>query len=233
MSIHIAAKAGQIAETVLLPGDPLRAKFIADNYLEKVTQYNTVRNMLGFTGYTLDGRKFSAQGSGMGMPSLAIYVNELIDNYQVKKIIRVGSCGSLQPEIKLQDIVLAMGACSDSALSARRFAGLSFAPVADWDLLFQAYTVAEKTSTPVKVGNIFSTDKFYDDITPCAWEIFAKYKVLAIEMETAELYTLAVQKGIKALTILTVSDSLISKESLTAREREQTFTEMIELALHL
>ncbi len=233
MSIHIAAKPGQIAETVLLAGDPLRAKFIADNYLEKVTQYNTVRNMLGFTGYTLDNRKVSVQGSGMGMPSLAIYVNELIDSYKVKKIIRVGSCGSLQPEIKLQDIILAMGSCSDSALNVRRFVGLSFAPLADWDLLWRAYQLAQQTSTLVRVGNIFATDKFYDDCSPSAWEIFAQYKVLAIEMETAELYTLAAQKNIQALSILTVSDSLVTKQSVSALEREQSFTEMIELALQL
>ncbi len=233
MSIHIAAKAGQIAETVLLPGDPLRAKFIADNYLEKVIQYNTVRNMLGFTGYTLDNRKVSVQGSGMGMASLAIYVNELIDSYKVKKIIRVGSCGSLQPEVKLQDIVLAMGACSDSALNTRRFAGMSFAPLADWDLLHQAYTKANNMSMHVHVGNIFATDKFYDDVKPYAWEVFADYKVLAIDMETAELYTLAAKKGVQALSILTVSDSLISKKTLTPQQKEQSFTEMFELALQL
>lgn len=233
MSIHIAAKVGQVAETVLLPGDPLRAKFIADNYLERVTQYNTVRNMLGFTGYTLDNRKVSVQGSGMGMASLAIYVNELIDHYRVKKIIRVGSCGSLQHEVKLQDVVLAMGSCSDSALNARRFAGMSFAPLANWDLLLQAYMMAKNMSLDVKVGNIFATDKFYDDCLPNAWEIFADYKVLAIEMETAELYTLAAKKRIQALSILTVSDSLISKKSLNSQQREQSFTDMIELALQL
>ena len=170
MSIHISAKKGQIADTVLLPGDPLRAKFIADNFLKKVRQYSTVRNMFGYTGYTSDGKKISVQGSGMGMPSLAIYVNELVDKYGVNKIIRVGSCGSMNQKVKLRDIVLAMGACSDSALNNRRFDGMNFAPIADWDLLFKASIAASNLGISVHVGNIFATDKFYDDIDEASLE---------------------------------------------------------------
>lgn len=232
-SIHIAANKGQIAETVLLPGDPLRAESIAKSFFKKVRKYNAIRNMLGFTGTAPDGRKVSVQGAGMGMPSLAIYVNELIRTYGVKRIIRVGSCGSMQAEVKLKDIVLALGACSDSAMNKRRFAGMDFAPVADWELLHKAYTTAKAFSIPVHIGNIFATDKFYDDIDPEAWKIFARYGVLAVEMETAELYTLAAQKEVQALTILTVSDSLITRNHLNAKEREQSFTDMVKIALQL
>ena len=233
MSIHIGAKKGQIAKTVLLPGDPLRAKFIADNFLKKVRQYSTVRNMFGYTGYTPDGKKISVQGSGMGMPSLAIYVNELVDKYGVNKIIRVGSCGSMNQKVKLRDIVLAMGACSDSALNNRRFDGMNFAPIANWDLLFKASIAASNLGISVHVGNIFATDKFYDDIDEQAWKIFYDYNVLAIEMETAELYTLAAKKNIQALTILTVSDSLITKQGLISKYREQSFLDMFNLALQI
>jgi len=233
MSIHISAKNNQIAETVLLPGDPLRAKYIADTFLKNVKPYNTIRNMLGFTGLAPLGKKISVQGSGMGMPSLAIYVNELIDTYKVKRIIRVGSCGSLQPHVKLKNVVLALGSCSDSAMNKRRFDGMNFAPVADWKLLNKAYAIAQKLSIPVHVGNIFATDKFYDDVDRQAWKIFTRYGVLAIEMETAELYTLAARKNISALTILTVSDSLITARHISAKAREQSFSDMIKIALEI
>jgi purine-nucleoside phosphorylase len=230
MSIHIAAKKGEIASTVLLPGDPLRAKWIADNFLKNVTCYNTVRNMLGYTGKKNSGERISVQGSGMGMPTLGIYVNELIDTYKVKRIIRVGSAGSLQKEIGCRSIVLAMGSCSDSALNISRFpAGTIFCPTADWKLLRRAHEIAKKMNIKVIVGNNFASDKFYDPSD--TWKEFAKYGVATIEMESAELYTLAAQKGIQALTILTVSNNLVTKEELTSKEREQTFSDMMKLAL--
>lgn len=233
MSIHINAKKGEIAETVLLPGDPLRAKFIAEKFLTEVSCYNTVRNMLGFTGRTKSGKIVSVQGAGMGMPSLSIYVNELIDIYGVKRIIRVGSCGSLQAEIECRDIIIAMGSCSDSALNKHRFHGLDFAPLADWKLLEEAHGIAKKLRIKIRVGNIFSTDKFYDDTELCPWKMFAKYGVLGIEMETAELYTLGAQKGVQALSILTVSDNLVIRKSLSAQDRETSFTSMMKIALAL
>jgi purine-nucleoside phosphorylase len=232
MSIHISAKKGDIAKTVLLPGDPLRAKYIADTFLKEVVCYNTVRNMLGYTGMTLDGKKrVSVQGSGMGMPSLGIYVNELIAFYKVKRIIRVGSAGSLKKEIKCQDIVLAQGSCSDSAMNVDRFpAGTNFAPVADWKLLLRAHTMAKQMNIKVTVGNNFSSDKFYGSD---AWKKFSEYGVLTVEMETAELYTLAAQSKIQALSILTISNNLITGEELSSREREVTFSNMMKIALSL
>lgn len=231
MSIHINAKKGDIAETVYLPGDPLRAEWIAEEFLKDVVCYNTVRNMFGFTGTTSSGKRVSVQGSGMGMPSLSIYVNELIDSYDVKRIVRVGSAGALQKEIECRSVLLAMGSCSDSAMNIGRFpVGTTFAPIADWELLLKAYEVAKKNGVNVIVGNNFATDKFYNSD---AWKIFAQYGVISIEMETAELYTLAFQKRIKALSILTVSDNLVTGESLDARERETTFIEMLEVAFGL
>ena len=230
MSTHISAQKREIAGTVLLPGDPLRAKWIAENFLKDVVQYNTVRNMLGFTGHTLDGkRRISVQGSGIGMPSLSIYVNELIDTYKVKRIIRVGSAGSMQKEIKCNSVVLVQGSCSDSAMNSARFPfGTTFAPIADFKLLLRAYEVAKSMNIKVEVGNNFASDMFYGSDT---WEILAKYGVKTIEMESAELYTLAAQKGIQALSILTVSDHLVTKESLTAEKREKGFSEMVRIAL--
>ena len=230
MSIHIGAEFGQIAETVFIPGDPLRAKWIDENYLQNSFCYSKTRNMLGFTG-TYKGKRVSVQGGGMGMASNGIYIDELIKVYGVKNIIRVGSAGSLQTDINCRDIVLAIGACSDSAMNLRRFgAGLSFAPVADWDLLLKAHNVAKEKKIPVKIGNIFSTDRFYDSDD---WKIFAKYGAIAIEMETAELYTLAAKSNVKALTILTISDSLIFKTSLSSEERENSFSQMMEIALSI
>ncbi|MFZ2205432.1 MAG: purine-nucleoside phosphorylase [Minisyncoccia bacterium] len=237
MSIHINAKEGEIAETVFLSGDPLRAKFIAENYLKDVFGYNSVRGMYGYTGITKEGKRVSVQGTGMGMPSLSIYVNELIDSYKVKRLIRVGSAGSLQKELKTMSIVLALGSCSDSAMNLSRFpVGAIFAPVADWELLKKANEIAEKKKIEVKVGNIFAADKFYDSDTfygSETWKVFAKYNVLAVEMETAELYTLAAQKGVQALTMLTISDNLVTGDKLSSKDRETAFTEMIEIALAL
>jgi len=231
MSIHIGAKKGDIAGTILLPGDPMRAKFIAENFLEDIICYNEVRGMYGFTG-TYKGKRISVQGTGMGMPSHSIYVNELITEYGVKNLIRVGSCGSMSEEIKIRDIILAMGACSNSKMNEIRFKGADFAPTANFDLLLKAYQAAGEKGIDVKVGNVLSSDFFYED-DPEGWKLWSKYGVLAVEMETAELYTLAARYGVNALAILTVSDSLVTGELTTSEEREQTFTEMMEIALEL
>jgi purine-nucleoside phosphorylase len=229
MSIHIAAKKGEIADTVLMPGDPLRAKFVAEKYLEGAFCYNEVRGMLGYTG-TYKGKKISVQGSGMGQPSLSIYVNELLREYGVKRIMRIGSCGSLQAHIKVRDIILAMSASTNSAINDITFRGMTFAPTADYTLFNGAVKTAEKLSIPVHGGNILASDIFYNN-DPDEWKIWANHGVLAIEMETAALYTLAAQYGAQALTLLTVSDSLVTHEETTSEEREKTFTQMMTLAL--
>lgn len=231
MSIHIGAKKGDIASTILLPGDPMRAKFIAENFLENSFCYNEVRGMYGFTG-TYKGKRVSVQGTGMGMPSHSIYVTELIQEYGVKNLIRVGSCGSMNEEVKIRDVILALGACSNSKLNEIRFKGADFAPTANFELLLKAYQLAQEKGIEVKVGNVFSSDLFYED-DPEGWRLWNQYGVLAVEMETAELYTLAAKFGVKALAILTVSDSLVTKEANSSEEREKTFTEMMEIALEL
>jgi len=233
MSIHIGTKGKrEIAKTVLLPGDPLRAKYIAENFLTDVTCYTTIRNMLGYTGKTLDGkRKISVQGSGMGMPSLSIYVNELIKFYKVQNIIRVGSAGSLQKNVKTRSIVFAVTSCSDSGMNLERFpVGTTFAPMADWMLLIRANRAAKELGIKPIHGNNFATDKFYDSD---AWKKFSEYGVVSIEMETAELYTLAAKAGISALSILTISDNLVTGESLSSEDREKTFSDMVKIALTL
>src|SRR5690554_3812246 len=231
MSIHIGAKKGEIADTILLPGDPLRARFIAQNYLEAPECYNEVRGMYGYTGF-YRGKRVSVQGTGMGMPSLSIYANELIRDYGVKNLIRVGSCGSLQEKIVIRDLILAIGACSDSKINEIRFAGADYAPTASFKLLKKAAQIAGDKGVEVRVGNVLSSDTFYDD-DPESWKQWNKYGVLAVEMETAELYTLAARYGVDALAILTVSDSLVSGEGTDSEEREKTFTEMMEIALEL
>ncbi|MCK4259849.1 MAG: purine-nucleoside phosphorylase [Halanaerobiales bacterium] len=231
MSIHIEAKQGEIAKTILLPGDPLRAKFIAENFLEDYVCYNKVRGMYGFTG-TYKGKRVSVQGTGMGLPSLSIYVNELISSYGVENLIRVGSCGGMQEDVKVRDIILAMSASTDSKLNELRFNGKDYAPTASFKLLKKAYDVAISKGVNVKAGNVFSADLFYNDDTE-AWKLWSKFGVLAVEMETAELYTLAAKFKVNALSILTVSDSLVSGELTTSEEREKTFTDMIEIALEL
>ncbi|MEI6581204.1 MAG: purine-nucleoside phosphorylase [bacterium] len=229
---HIAAEKGQIAKKVLFPGDPKRAEFIAKNFLKGISCYSTVRGMLGFTGKTESGEEISVQGSGMGQPSLAIYFNELADYYGIRQVIRVGSTGSLQKKIECREIILAMAACHDSNMNASLFPrDITFAPVADWNLLQSAYESAKKNGFPVRVGNIFATDTFYDPTNK--WETLAEYNVLSIEMETAILYTLAAKKKVRALTILTVSDNLVTGERLTSKERETTFLDMFRLALSL
>jgi len=232
MSTHIGAEKGQIAETVLLPGDPLRAKYLADNFLEDAVCYNQVRGMLGYTG-TYRGKKVSVQGTGMGMPSHSIYVHELICDFGVKQLIRIGSCGALQSEIKLRDIILATCSSTDSSMNKLRFQGMDFAPPASFRLLKQAFEFAEEHNIAVKVGNVLSTDSFYSDENPDGWKLWALYGVLAVEMESAALYTLAARFGVDALSILTVSDSLVTGEAASSAEREKTYTDMMEIALDL
>lgn len=229
MSVHINAKEGQIAESILLPGDPLRAKFIAENFLQDVICYNEVRGMYGFTG-TYKGKKVSVQGTGMGVPSISIYVNELIQSYGVKNLIRVGTCGSFQESVKVRDMVIGMAASTDSNVNKIRFNGRDFAPTASFKLLKKAYDIAVEKGIDPKVGNIFSSDTFYHD-DPDAWKHWAKFGCLAVEMEAAGLYTLAAKYGVDALTILTVSDHLVTGELTTAEERQKTFTSMMEVAL--
>lgn len=229
MSIHINAKEGQIAESILLPGDPLRAQFIAENFLKDVIRYNDVRGMYGFTG-TYKGKKVSVQGTGMGIPSISIYVNELIQSYGVKNLIRVGTCGSFQESVKVRDIVIAMAASTDSNMNKVRFNGRDFAPTASFKLLKKAYDLAVEKGFDPKVGNIFSSDTFYGDDSE-DWKRWAKFGCLAVEMEAAALYTLAAKYDVDALAILTVSDHLVTGEITTAEERQTTFTNMIEVAL--
>ncbi|KAA3610229.1 MAG: purine-nucleoside phosphorylase [Calditrichaeota bacterium] len=229
MSIHIAAKPGEIAETVLLPGDPLRAKFVADTFLDNAVCYNEVRGMLGFTG-TYKGRRVSVQGTGMGIPSISIYVNELIADYGPKNLVRVGSCGSIQKNMNLKDVILASAACTDSQVNHMRFKGMDFAPIASFSLLQKAHEAAVKKNYNVEVGNVLSADRFYHD-DPNYWKLWAKYNVLAIEMETAELYTLGALNNINVLSILTVSDNILTGDVSTSEERQSTFSQMIELAL--
>ncbi|MBC8015277.1 MAG: purine-nucleoside phosphorylase [Sporomusaceae bacterium] len=229
MSIHINANQGDIASTVLMPGDPLRAKFIAETFLENAVCYNEVRGMYGYTGF-YKGKRISVQASGMGVPSISIYAHELITSYNVKNIIRIGTCGSLQEKVKIKDVIMAMAASHDSNINLQRFEGMSYAPTASFELLNKAYDVAQQLGVAVKVGNILTTDTFYHD-DPAEWKRWAKFGVLAVEMETVGLYTLAAKHGINALTILTVSDSLVTGEATSAAERQTTFTQMMNIAL--
>ncbi len=230
MSTHIGAEPGQIAQRVLMPGDPLRAKWIAENFLEDATCYSTVRNMLGFTG-RYQGVEVSVQGSGMGMPSCSIYAHELINDYGVTSLIRVGSCGALTDGLKLRDVVAAIGSSTDSTMNRIRFDGLvDYAPVADFFLLREAVAAAERRGISMHVGPILATDTFYSD-RPDLYDRLASYGVLAVEMESAALYTTASRFGARALTLLTVSDHLKTGEHTTSAEREQTFSEMVHIAL--
>jgi len=228
MSIHINAKQGDIADIVLLPGDPLRAKYIAETYLEDVTPYNEVRNMLGFTG-TYKGKRVSVQGTGMGVPSISIYVNELMQEYGVQKLIRVGTCGAIQKDVKVRDVIIAQSASTDSKMNEIIFNGLDFAPTGDFDLLLKAYNAGKEAGLNLKVGNIFTADMFYSEENQN--EKLARYGVLAIEMESAALYTLAAKYGRQALSILTVSDHIITGEVTTSEERQLTFNDMMVVAL--
>ncbi|HEY7224312.1 MAG TPA: purine-nucleoside phosphorylase [Micromonosporaceae bacterium] len=230
MSTHIGAQPGQIAARVLMPGDPLRAKWIAETFLNDATCYTTVRNMLGFTG-TYQGVEVSVQGSGMGMPSCSIYAHELVNEYGVTTLIRVGSCGALPDTLTLGELVAASGSATDSAMNRIRFDGLvEYAPVADFFLLREAVDTAARRDIPMRVGTVFATDTFYRD-NPDLYDRLVEYGVLAVEMETAALYTIAARYRARALTLLTVSDHLRTGERMSAREREQTFGEMVQIAL--
>jgi purine-nucleoside phosphorylase len=229
MSIHIAAKEGEIAEAILLPGDPLRAKFVAENFLENPVQYTNVRNIFGYTG-TYKGKKVSVQGTGMGIPSISIYVNELFKDYGVKRAIRIGTAGSINKDVKIRDLVLAMSACTDSNANNIRFGGRNYAPTAAFSLLKTAWDTAAAKGWQPKVGSVVSSDMFYSEDKD-EWKLWAKFGCLAVEMETAELYTLAAKYNREALCILTVSDSLVTGEATTSEERQTTFTRMMEVAL--
>jgi purine-nucleoside phosphorylase len=228
MSTHISAKDGEIAPAVLLPGDPLRAKFIAETFLENPRCYNQVRGMLGYTG-TYRGCLVSVQGTGMGQPSMSIYVNELFRFYGVQTAIRIGTCGAIHQSAKVRDLILAMGACSDSAILNQRFGNLHFAPTADFGLLAKAKEIADAQGIPAIVGPVASSDLFYDDNEN--WKLWAQYGIRGVEMETAELYTLAAKFGRRALAILTVSDHIATGETTSAEERQTSFTAMMKIAL--
>ncbi len=229
MSIHIAAAKGQIAESILLPGDPLRAKFIAETFLEAPERFNEVRNMFGYTG-TYKGERVSVMGTGMGMPSLSIYANELIRDYGVKKLVRVGTCGGLTKEVKVRDMILGISASTDSAVNKVRFNGMDYASAPSFRLLDAAYRAAVERKMPVHVGKIISSDSFYTE-DPDQWKLWARFGVIGVEMEAAELYTLAAKYGVEALAVLTVSDHLVTHEETTSAEREKTFLSMIEVGL--
>ncbi|MBD1556325.1 purine-nucleoside phosphorylase [Vibrio sp. S9_S30] len=226
---HINAQAGDFAETVLMPGDPLRAKYIAENFLEDAKQVCDVRNMFGFTG-TYKGKKVSVMGHGMGIPSACIYTHELISEYGVKNIIRIGSCGAVKDDVNLMDVVIGMGASTDSKVNRIRFANHDFAAVADYGLLEEAVKQARANQIPVKVGNVFSADLFY---TPEAgiFEKMEKLGILGVDMEAAGIYGVAAELGAKALTILTVSDHIIRGEKLSAEDRQKSFNDMMTVAL--
>lgn len=228
---HNTAIQGQIAETVLLPGDPLRAKFIAENFLSDVEQFNAVRNMFGYTG-TYNGKKVSVMGTGMGCPSIGIYSYELIHMYGVKNLIRIGSCGSYDPKLELFDIVLAMGASTDSNYASQYNLPGTYSATASWDLLSRAKSVADENNIPATVGNIVTSDIFYHD-QPESWKLWAKMGCVAAEMETYALYCNASRAGVNALTILTVSDSIAREAETTPEQREKGFKDMMKIALEL
>lgn len=229
MTIHIGAKSGEIAETVLMPGDPYRAKWAAETFLKDAKLVNEVRGMLGFTG-TWKGHKVTIQGSGMGMPSLSIYANELIRDYNAQTLIRIGSAGAMQESVKVRDVVLAQSAASAGTPSRTIFKEFNHTPIADFDLLHAAFHAAEAKGTPTHVGAIYSSDTFYDE-RPDLNEQMMRHGVLAVEMEAAELYTPAARYGRRALAVLTISDHLITHEALPSEDRERTFGDMVEIAL--
>ncbi len=231
MSLHIEAKAGEIAETILLPGDPLRAKFVAENMMEDAVCYNKVRGMLGYTGY-YKGKRVSIQGTGMGMPSVGIYVNELINDYGVKNLMRVGTCGAIKEDLKVGQVILAMSASGDTSSNRLMFSDMDFAATADFSLLMHAYNKAQELGIHTLQGSIFSTDNFYKDSME-DWQIWARHGVLAAEMESQMLYTIASRFGRKALTIVTVSDNIITGASSSAKDREQSYTDMMKIALEI
>ena len=230
-TVHNQADKSDFAKTVLMPGDPLRAKYIAENFLENVKLVNEVRGMLGYTG-TYRGRPISVMGSGMGMPSIGIYSYELFAYYNVENIIRIGSCGGYSEKVHVRDVILAQGACTNSNFAAQYQLNGSFAPIADFGLLMKSKQIADDLKIPVAVGNVFSSDVFYT-ASGEAWKQWADMGVLAVEMEAAALYMNAARLGKKALCILTVSDHFVHEEATTSEEREKTFTDMMKIALEL
>lgn len=231
MGVHINANPGDVAEIVLMPGDPLRAKWIAETFLEDAKCYNTVRNMLGYTG-TYKGVPVSVQGSGMGLPSFSIYAHELIHDFGAKKLIRVGSAGAMKKDIKLRDVVIAMSASTTSSINRSRFDGGDYAPTASFDLFKKALKIADEKNIDVKAGNVLSSDLFYTDHRD-DYKKWADYNVLCVEMEAAALYTIAAKFNVDALAVLTISDSLVTGEVTSTEDREKTFNQMIDIALGL
>ncbi|GAA4290000.1 purine-nucleoside phosphorylase [Aestuariibaculum suncheonense] len=231
MSVHIEAEKGAIAETVLLPGDPLRAQWIANTFLDDVVCYNQVRGMLGFTGY-YKGKRISVQASGMGVPSALIYYHELINDYSVKNLIRVGTAGSYQKHVKLKDVIIAMAASSTSAINSSKFGHYTYAPTASYNLFEKAVDYAKSKNIPIHAGNVLTADVFYDD-NPEFYKTWADYGVLCVEMETAGLYSIAAKHKVNALSILTISDSLVSEETTSTKDRESTFDNMVNIALNI
>lgn len=230
MSNHIEAKKEEIADSVLLPGDPLRAKWIAETFLKDAKCYNDVRGMLGFTG-TFNGNRVSVQGTGMGIPSTLIYCHELINDYGVRNLIRVGTAGSYQPNLKLRDIVIAMSASSTSGINNSRFIHNDYSPTANFELFMKAAEYAKNNNIHITAGNVLSVDEFYnDDIA--SYKKWAEFGVLCVEMEAAGLYTIAAKYGVKALAILTISDSLVTGDKVSADDRENSFINMIKIALN-
>lgn len=229
MTPHINAPAGAFADAVLMPGDPLRAKYIAETFLENTEQVTNVRNMFGYTG-TYKGRRISVMGHGMGIPSCSIYAKELITEYGVKKIIRVGSCGAVRQDVHVRDVIIGLGACTDSKVNRTRFKDNDFAAIADFELTQAAVQAAKNKGVAVRVGNLFSADLFY---TPDVemFDVMEKYGILGVEMEAAGIYGVAAEFGAQALTICTVSDHIRTGEQTTAEERQLTFNDMIEIAL--
>lgn len=230
MSNHIEAKKGAIADSVLLPGDPMRAKWIAETYLKNPVCYNDVRGMLGYTG-TYRGKSISVQGTGMGIPSTLIYCHELINNYGVKNLIRVGTAGSYQKEVKLRDVVIAMAASSTSGINRSRFINVDYSPTANFELFLKAVQYSRSKNLPIKAGNVLSADEFYEDESD-SYKKWAEFGVLCVEMEAAGLYTIAAKFNVRALTIVTISDSLVSGKRTSTNERENSFGPMIDIALN-
>ena len=233
MSVHNNAKKGDIADFVLLPGDPQRAKLIAETFLTDITCYNKVRGMLGYTGY-FNGKRISVQGTGMGMPSISIYVTELIEEYGVESLVRIGSCGSIQENVNIMDIILVMGACTDSGMNKYRFNGKDFAPTANFELLKKAWEVSKENKLNVHTGSILTSDFFYGEShLPDPFLSWKTYGVLGVDMESAALYSIAAKYKKKTLAILTVSDHLLKKQAISAEDRQNSFRDMINLALQL
>ncbi|MCG7573390.1 purine-nucleoside phosphorylase [Phaeobacter sp. CNT1-3] len=229
MTVHIGAKPGEIAETVLMPGDPYRARWAAETFLDDAVLVNEVRGMLGFTG-TYKGNRVTIQGSGMGMPSFSIYANELIRDYGAKTLIRIGSCGGMQDKVKVRDVIIAMTASTLNSPSSGMFKELNFAPCADWSLLKAAVEAAEAKEVATHVGGIYSSDVFYSE-RPDLDKEMTRHGILGVEMEAAELYNLAARYGVRGLAVLTVSDHLLTGEALPSEDREKTFGDMVEIAL--